>query len=484
MMQGNTRLQNALASFRRKRGSLLPALHVAQEICGELSLETQKVVAEELDLPLAQVASVVSFYPAFGSGQGAAVPRATGDFFGAGILLQESLSDPASEIEYTAAGGYTALRTALENPAGIIGRVSGSGLLGRGGAAFPVGMKWKLVRDTTADEKFVICNASEGEPGTYKDLLLLCRSPHAILEGMAICGVAVGAELGILCISDEYPEAGAVMERALENACRGGYLGRSILGSGLHFEVELRVGAGGYASGEETGLIGALEGFRGEPRLKPPYPGVKGLRGKPTVINNAESFACVPAVLAPGGAEKCAETRLYTMSGCVKNAGVYERPVDATIRSLLQESGGGCPAGKTLKGIRVGGASGSIVGTDWLDVHLGAESAFAAGITPGTGSLLFLDSDTSVVALCRDSMAFFAEESCGKCTPCRFGCQRMLELLSAMVDGRGTAAGLEELETLSDYVAKNSLCGLGQTAPAAVTSALKSFRSEWEACVN
>jgi NADH-quinone oxidoreductase subunit F len=407
------------------------------------------------------------------------------------ILKNVGKINPVSSKEYAVAGGYEGLKKAIAAPEAVIGAVSESGVRGRGGAGFPVGLKWKTVRDTPADQKYVVCNAEESEPGTGKDRVILSGDPHAVIEGMAICGVAVGADKGFIYIRAEYPEVRETLEKAVSDARANGYLGKGILGSKLDFDIEIRSGAGSYVCGEETGLIESIEGNRGEPRLRPPYPAVAGLWGMPTVINNVETLANIPVIMSIGadkyrkvGTEKCPGTKLFTLSGNIVNPGVYEFPMGVTMRQLFEEVGGGCPNGKRLKGIQVGGsASGVFVKPDMLDAPLDMESCAAAGMSLGTGNLMFFDEDADVIELCRGCMEFFADESCAKCTPCRYGNKRIADILGVILSGKGRMGDIEKLGKLSDYVSKNSLCGLGQAAPTPVLSTLRNFRDEYvKAC--
>ena len=407
------------------------------------------------------------------------------------VLKNVGKIDPVSCREYVMAGGYEGLTKAIAAPEAVIGAVSESGVRGRGGAGFPVGLKWKTVKETPAEQKYVVCNAEESEPGAGKDGVILSGDPHAVIEGMAICGVAVGADKGFICIRAEYRQVREMLKEAVSDARANGYLGRGILGSRFNFNIEIRSGAGSYACGEETGLVESIEGHRGEPRLRPPYPAVAGLWGRPTVVNNVETLANVPVIMSIGfdgyrtfGTKTCPGTKLFTLSGNIGNPGVYEFPMGVTMRRLFEDVGAGCPNGKKLRGIQVGGsASGAFVTPDNLDVPLDIESCAAAGMSLGTGSLMFFDEDADVIELCRGCMAFFAEETCAKCTPCRYGNKRIADILSVILSGKGRMEDIEKLEKLSNYVSKNSLCGLGQAAPTPVLSALRNFRDDYvKAC--
>lgn len=392
---------------------------------------------------------------------------------------------PISCAAYVRTGGYEALKKAVADSKGICETVKASGLRGRGGAGFPVGLKWETTRAIDANQKYIICNADEGEPGTNKDRVLLTQVPHTVLEGMAIAGVAVGATKGYLYIRAEYPYARDILLAAVKDAEANRCLGKNLFGSGLDFEVEIRTGQGAYICGEETALIESIEGNRGEPRSKPPFPGVSGLWGRPTVINNVESMANIPLILLEGpeefrkyGTEKCPGTKLYTLSGSVKHPGVYEYPLGISMRQLFEEAGGGCRDGKQLKAIQTGGESGPIVRPELLDTPMDIESCAAVGASLGTGDLLFLDEDVCLADLGRNIASFFAAESCGKCAPCRLGTRRMAELLDRLCRGAAEADVLDELERLGRYMQQSTFCALGQAAPGPVLSLLRNFRAE------
>ena len=393
--------------------------------------------------------------------------------------------DPVSAAEYEAAGGYTGLRKALASPETICEVMKASGLRGRGGAGFPVGIKWITTRDAVSDQKYVICNADEGEPGTNKDRVLLSEVPLTVLEGMTIAGIAVGADKGYLYLRAEYPYVRDILKKALENARAAGFLGEDILGSGRDFDIEVRCGQGAYVCGEETALMESLEGHRGEPRKRPPLPALQGLWGKPTVINNVESMANVPWIMAHGaeafreyGTERCPGTKLFTLSGNITHPGVYEFPLGTSMRRLYEEVGGGCPDGKALKAIQTGGESGPVVGVDRLDTPMDIESCAAAGCSLGAGDLLFLDEDVDLADFGRNIVAFYAGESCGKCVPCRLGTREMVKLWTILCERRGDEDTLLEIEDLADYLKMNSFCGLGQAVPTPVLALLQNFRGE------
>lgn len=392
------------------------------------------------------------------------------------LLRHTGQIDPISAESYASVGGYEALKKAISAPAGICDTIKASGLRGRGGAGFPVGVKWEVTRNTQAEQKYIVCNADEGEPGTNKDRVLLSTVPHTVLEGMAIAGAAVGATKGFLYLRAEYPYVRDILEKAIADARKCGYLGKNLFGSGVDFDIELRTGQGAYICGEETALLASIEGKRGEPRLKPPFPGVSGLWGMPTVINNVESMANIPVILNFGaeeyrkyGTETCPGTKLFTLSGSVCKPGVYEFPVGITMGELLEYAGGVCD-GKKLKAIQTGGASGPVIPAELLDTPMDIESCAAVGASFGTGDLMFIDEDTDLKDLARNLAGFFASESCGKCTPCRLGTRRMEQLIQ---EGKA-----EELERLCEYMRVSALCGLGQAAPLPVLSLLKIFPDE------
>lgn len=394
--------------------------------------------------------------------------------------------NPTSSTEYATLGGYSSLKLAINSPNSIIGIMKESGLRGRGGAGFPTGTKWSFVRGTEADQKYIVCNADEGEPGTNKDRVLMLGDPNALFEGMAIAGAAVGADKGYIYLRAEYPYVRTVLQKAIDDAVVHHYLGDNIMGTGFNFSIEIRNGAGAYVCGEETALLESIEGKRGEPRFKPPFPGVKGLFGKPTVINNVETFVQVPLIISMGGekfhsigAANTPGTKLFTLSGNINNPGVYEFPTGITIRELFENVGGGCPNGKKLKAIQTGGASGAIIGVDKLDTPMDIDSCNAAGAGFGAGDLMFIDEDHDIIDVCENLQEFFVEESCGKCTPCREGNTRLLELIRKFKDKTATAADLETILDLASTMMDTSLCGLGQAAPTPVTTAIKNFPEDF-----
>ncbi|MGE5528044.1 MAG: NADH-quinone oxidoreductase subunit NuoF [Patescibacteria group bacterium] len=398
--------------------------------------------------------------------------------------------DPGSIDEFLAHDGYAALRKAVKEmtPAAVLDEVKNSGLLGRGGAAFPTGLKWSFTAKAEAGEKYIICNADEGEPGTFKDRLIMEGDPHSVLEGMAIAGYAVGAGKGFIYIRGEYRRSIERMQNALTQARERGILGQGIFGSGFAFDVEIREGMGAYICGDETALIESIEGKRGEPRVKPPFPGVAGLWGKPTVVNNVETLANVPLIIKNGavwykgmGTQQSPGTKIFTLSGDIKNPGACEAEFGVTLRSLIQDFGGGVPGGRALKLVQVGGSSGACLPASMLDLAMDYATLAKNEAALGSGAVLVLDDSRCVVDLLLAVQKFFAHESCGRCTPCREGTERLYEMTAAIREGKGTMADLATMEELCRVMLVSPLCGLGQTAPVPFLSCLKHFRAEIEA---
>lgn len=389
---------------------------------------------------------------------------------------------PISSREYAGVGGYEGLKKALADPEKVITILKESGLRGRGGAGFPTGLKLSFTANTDADQKYIVCNADEGEPGTNKDRVIMEGIPHRIFEGMAIAAVAVGATKGYIYLRAEYPYVAEILRKALADAKKNGYLGSNILGSGFDFDVTLFIGAGAYVCGEETALLDSLEGKRGEPRPKPPYPGVEGLWGKPTVVNNVETLANLPMIMVNGadwfrtmGTESCPGTKLFTLSGNITNPGVYEFPVGTLIRDLYEKVGGGCPNGKGLYAIQTGGASGNIISPALLDTPMDVDCCAEAGATFGAGDLMFMDENSCLLDVLENLLEFFTHESCGKCTPCREGNPHLLEIIRRFKDGTARNGDMALMLELSNVMVGGSLCGLGQAAPNPVLSAVRFF---------
>ncbi|MDD6370151.1 NADH-quinone oxidoreductase subunit NuoF [Galactobacillus timonensis] len=398
--------------------------------------------------------------------------------------------NPEDITEYIAVDGYQALGKALTEmtPQQVIDEIKASGLRGRGGAGFPTGVKWQFEKDQPGDEKYVICNADEGDPGAFMDRSLLEGDPHAVLEGMAIMGYAVGAHKGYIYIRAEYPIAVQRLKIAIKQAKDYGLLGRNILGSGFDFDIEIRLGAGAFVCGEETALIASIEGQRGMPRPKPPFPAVCGVWGKPTSINNVETLGNIAQILLHGanwfasiGTEKSKGTKVFALGGKIKNTGLVEVPMGTTLREIIYEIGGGCPNGKEFKAVQTGGPSGGCLTEKELDTPIDYDNLIAAGSMMGSGGMIVLDEDSCMVDVAKFYMEFIVDESCGKCTPCRVGTKRLLEMLTAITEGKGTMEMLDEMEKLCYEIKDTALCGLGQTAPNPILSTLHHFRDEYVA---
>ncbi len=405
------------------------------------------------------------------------------------VLRNCGLIDPLNIKEYIACGGYFSLYKALQmSPLEIIEEVKRSGLRGRGGAGFPTGKKWELCYRAPGKKKYVICNADEGDPGAYMDRSVLEGSPHSIIEGMIIGAYAVGADEGYIYVRAEYPLAVKHLRMAIAQAEELGLLGKDILGSGFSFRLHVFEGAGAFVCGEETALIASIEGRRGQPRPRPPYPVESGLFGKPTVINNVETWANVPLIIAHGaewfrsmGTPRSPGTKIFSLTGKVKNTGLVEVPMGITLRELIFEIGGGPPEGKQFKAVQIGGPSGGCLPAELLDLPIDYESLTQAGAMMGSGGMVVVDEDTCMVELARFFLEFTQAESCGQCPPCRLGTKRMLEILTRITQGRGKPRDLSLLEELALGVREASLCGLGRTAPNPVLTTLRYFRSEYEA---
>ena len=385
--------------------------------------------------------------------------------------------------------GYLAFTRCLEklSPFQVIEEVKESGLRGRGGGGFPTGKKWEAAYNSTGETKYVICNGDEGDPGAFMDRSILESNPHAVVEGMLIAGYAIGATRGFIYVRAEYPLAVEKFSKAVESAREYGLLGNNILGTNFNFDIEVRLGAGAFVCGEETALIGSIEGKRGMPSAKPPYPAVKGLWGKPTIINNVETFANLPFILKEDGlskfksigTEKSKGTKVFALAGKVKNIGLVEVPMGTTLRELIYEIGGGIANDKEFKAIQTGGPSGGCLTKEDLDTPIDFDNLLAKGSMMGSGGAIVMDEDNCMIDVAKFYLNFICEESCGKCTPCRIGTTRMLEILEKISDGKGEEKDLEELETLANYIKKSSLCGLGQSAPNPVLSTLSKFRDEY-----
>ncbi|MEG0874400.1 MAG: NADH-quinone oxidoreductase subunit NuoF [Clostridiales bacterium] len=398
------------------------------------------------------------------------------------LLANVGKINPASIEEYKAAGGFSGLEKALTmTQLEIIDEIKASNLRGRGGAGFPVSVKWMTTYDTVADQKYVVCNADEGEPGTNKDRVLMTGDPLSLIESMAITGYAVGATQGYIYLRAEYPYIMPVLKTAINNARESGYLGENIAGSTFDFDIKLVSGGGSYVCGEETALLESIEGRRGEPRFKPPYPGVCGLYGKPTVINNVETLVNVAIILRQGaewfknlGTKGSPGTKLFTICGNVKNGGVYEFPMGVSLKDLIYKVGGGVKNGNLL-GVQLGGGSGAIINADQIDIELDINSIASRGISLGAGDIMVIDDTNDILAVVQSLLEFFAHESCGKCTPCREGTTRLLGLVKKIRDGEGTLSDLDNIRELSKTMMDSSFCGLGQASPIPVLSTLNNF---------
>ena len=396
--------------------------------------------------------------------------------------------NPEDISEYIAMDGYAALGTVLTTmqPQDVIDTVKASGLRGRGGAGFPTGVKWQFQKDQPGDEKYVICNADEGDPGAFMDRSILEGDPHAILEGMAIMGYAVGAHLGYIYIRAEYPIAVERLNIAIKQAHDYGLLGKNIFESGFDFDIELRLGAGAFVCGEETALISSIEGKRGMPNPKPPFPAVSGVWGKPTSINNVETLANIAQIINNGadwyasmGTEKSKGTKVFALGGKIKNTGLVEIPMGTTLREIIYEIGGGCPDNKAFKAVQTGGPSGGCLTEKELDTPIDYDNLIAAGSMMGSGGMIVMDEDNCMVDIAKFYMEFICDESCGKCSPCRIGTKRLLEMLTKITEGEGTLEMLDEMEQLCYEIRDTALCGLGQTAPNPILSTLSHFRDEY-----
>ncbi len=397
--------------------------------------------------------------------------------------------DPNSVEQYIARKGYEGFAKALFSlkPEEIISEVKNSGLRGRGGAGFPTGTKWEFVRKAQGDTKYIICNADEGDPGAFMDRAVLEGDPHAVIEGMLTAAFAIGSSKGFVYVRAEYPIAVNHLERAITQARQLNLLGDNILGSGFNFDLEIKKGAGAFVCGEETALIASIEGKRGMPRTRPPFPANSGLWNKPTNINNVETFANVPLIIQNGsewykqfGTKNGAGTKIFALAGKVKNTGLVEVPMGTTLREIIFDIGGGIPGRRQFKAAQMGGPSGGCVPAEHLDLPIDYETVKEVGAIMGSGGLIVMDNDTSMVEIARYFMEFVQDESCGKCVPCRIGTKRMLEVLTRLIEGNGCKDDIEDLKALAHVTKTASLCGLGQTAPNPVLSTIRYFMNEYE----
>ena len=401
--------------------------------------------------------------------------------------------NPESIDEYISRDGYQALGKCLSEMTveETIKEVKDSGLRGRGGGGFPTGLKWEITRNVESEQKYVVCNADEGDPGAFMDRSILEGDPHSVIEAMAICGYCIGADTGLVYIRAEYPLAIERLKTALNHAREYGLLGKDILGTGFNFDIDIRLGAGAFVCGEETALIHSMEGLRGEPTFKPPFPSVSGYLGKPTNVNNVETFANIPVILNKGaswfskiGTEKSKGTKVFALAGKINNVGLIEVPMGTTLREVVYDIGGGIKDGKEFKSVQTGGPSGGCLTKDFLDTPIDYDNLIAAGSMMGSGGMIVMDEDDCMVSIAKFYLEFTLEESCGKCSPCRIGNKRLFEILETITKGNGKEEDLERLKLLSNVIKDTSLCGLGQSSPNPVLSTILNFENEYLAHVN
>ena len=404
------------------------------------------------------------------------------------VLRNCGVINPENIDEYIAMDGYAALGKVLTEmtPEEVIKCVTDSGLRGRGGGGFPTGLKWSFTRKNQADQKYVVCNADEGDPGAFMDRSVLEGDPHALLEAMTIAGYAIGANQGYIYVRAEYPIAVKRLKIAIAQSREYGLLGKNIFDSGFDFDIDIRLGAGAFVCGEETALMTSIEGKRGEPRPRPPFPAVKGLFAKPTILNNVETYANIPQIILNGadwfksmGTEKSKGTKVFALGGKINNTGLVEVPMGTTLRHIVEDIGGGIPDGKKFKAAQTGGPSGGCIPAEHFDIEIDYDNLLAIGSMMGSGGLIVMDEDTCMVDIAKFFLEFTVDESCGKCTPCRIGTRRLLEILNKITSGEGTMEDLDELEELANLIKDTALCGLGQTAPNPVLSTLHFFRDEY-----
>lgn len=398
--------------------------------------------------------------------------------------------DPENIEDFVANYGYFALADVLENksPEDVIDVIKASGLRGRGGGGFPTGLKWEITKNVPGDEKYIICNADEGDPGAFMDRSILEGDPHSIIEAMMIAGYAIGAEEGLIYIRAEYNIALHRLQKAIDDARNYGLLGQGILGSDFNFDIHIKLGAGAFVCGEETALIHSMEGLRGEPTKKPPYPSQSGFRGKPSSVNNVETFVNIPSIIMNGsawyssiGTENSKGTKVFALAGQIRNIGLVEVPMGTTFKEIIYDIGGGHPEGKEIKAIQIGGPSGGVITKEFFDSEIDYDSLISKGAMMGSGGMIIMDEDTDMVKVAKFYLDFTQDESCGKCTPCRIGTKRMYEILERLVNMEGRPEDLDKLVSLGQSIKDTALCGLGQTAPNPVLSTLKYFREEYEA---
>lgn len=400
--------------------------------------------------------------------------------------------DPENIEEYISRDGYMALGKCLTEytPEQTINEIKDSGLRGRGGGGFPTGLKWEITRKVEADQKYVVCNADEGDPGAFMDRSILEGDPHSVIEAMAICGYCIGADIGLVYIRAEYPLAIDRLKTAIRQAEEYGLLGDNILGSEFNFKIEIRYGAGAFVCGEETALIHSMEGLRGEPTVKPPFPSVSGYKGKPTNVNNVETFANIPVIINKGaswfnkiGTENSKGTKVFALAGKINNVGLIEVPMGTTLREVIYDIGGGIKDGKEFKSVQTGGPSGGCLTKDFLDTPIDYDNLISAGSMMGSGGMIVMDEDDCMVSIAKFYLEFTLEESCGKCNPCRIGNKRLYEILNKITEGNGALEDIDRLKVLSDVIKDTSLCGLGQSSPNPVLSTISNFGNEYLAHV-
>ena len=400
--------------------------------------------------------------------------------------------NPENIDEYIGRDGYQALGKCLTelSPTEVINEIKESGLRGRGGGGFPTGLKWEITRNVEAGQKYVVCNADEGDPGAFMDRSILEGDPHSVIEAMAICGYCIGSDAGLVYIRAEYPLAIERLKTAIEQAEEYGLLGEDILGTGFKFKIELRYGAGAFVCGEETALIHSMEGLRGEPTVKPPFPSVSGYMGKPTNVNNVETFVNIPVIINKGanwfnkiGTEKSKGTKVFALAGKINNVGLIEVPMGTTLREVIYDIGGGIKDGKEFKSVQTGGPSGGCLTKKFLDTPIDYENLVAADSMMGSGGMIVMDEDDCMVAIARFYLEFTLEESCGKCSPCRIGNKRLHEILCKITEGKGNIEDIDRLKVLSEVIKDTSLCGLGQTSPNPILSTISNFEHEYLAHV-
>ena len=407
------------------------------------------------------------------------------------VALQNcGVIDPENINEYIAYDGYMALAKVLTEmtPQDVVKEISASGLRGRGGGGFPTGKKWEFAANQPAGEKYVCCNADEGDPGAFMDRSVLEGDPHCVLEAMAIAGYAIGSNHGYIYVRAEYPIAVKRLKIAIAQAREAGLLGDNILGTGFNFDIDIRLGAGAFVCGEETALMNSIEGKRGDPRPRPPFPAVKGLFGKPTILNNVETYANITRIINNGaawfssmGTEKSKGTKVFALGGKINHTGLVEIPMGTTLREIIEEIGGGCPNGKKFKAVQTGGPSGGCIPASLMDIPVDYDNLISIGSMIGSGGMIVMDEDNCMVDIAKFFLEFTVDESCGKCTPCRVGVRRLYEILDKITSGNGEMEDIDKLEELCYFIKENALCGLGQTAPNPVLSTIKYFREEYEA---